>query len=360
MKAISTGNRFTIHDDSLLTYDKLPADTYIVCFSKMSGFSLEKHPAPETYENKIYGDHNEKAAHVIKSFKRSPRNLGVILSGNKGIGKTLFAKVLGLKAIEENIPLLIVDKYIPGVANYISSIDQECMVFFDEFEKTFYEEDAKTEALMLFDGIAASKKLFVVTCNEMRRLSEYLVNRPGRFHYHFRFRYPNQNEVKTYMQEKLPKEYHDQIKAICSFTARIPLNYDCLRAIAFEITGGSTFAEAIQILNITSGMEPGYAMRLCFKDGTSLFQKHWNTSLLSDEETSITLHSDKTSDVCCISFENENATYNEETGVTIVNAEHIRIDWMDNELKEWCDRLNTQISHLEIRPTKERSIFYTV
>ena len=39
--------------------------------------------------------------------------------------------------------------------------------------------------LSLFDGLDNGKKLFVITCNEVERLNAYLLNRPGRFHYHF-------------------------------------------------------------------------------------------------------------------------------------------------------------------------------
>ena len=41
MKAISIGAKYEIYDDSLKAYDRLPAKTYTVRFSKMSGFFLE-------------------------------------------------------------------------------------------------------------------------------------------------------------------------------------------------------------------------------------------------------------------------------------------------------------------------------
>ena len=104
MKAISTGNEFSIYDDSLLVYDSLPAQSYRVVFSKHRGFFLEKYQAPEFNEGKVYGDHHDKVEKVMKSFERANRNLGVILSGAKGIGKTLFAKLLGMAAIEMNMP----------------------------------------------------------------------------------------------------------------------------------------------------------------------------------------------------------------------------------------------------------------
>ena len=44
MKAISIGNRYEIHEDSLKSYDKLPVNTYTVRFDKMTGFYLMLRP----------------------------------------------------------------------------------------------------------------------------------------------------------------------------------------------------------------------------------------------------------------------------------------------------------------------------
>lgn len=41
MKIVNTGIKYQIYDDSLRTFDSLPAATYCVRFSKLSGFYLE-------------------------------------------------------------------------------------------------------------------------------------------------------------------------------------------------------------------------------------------------------------------------------------------------------------------------------
>ena len=88
-------------------------------------------------KEKVYGVHPEKADKVIAAFAMFERNLGVILSGDKGIGKSLFARVLSSKAVKTGYPVIIVDQFIPGIASYIESIDQEAVILFDEFDKTF-------------------------------------------------------------------------------------------------------------------------------------------------------------------------------------------------------------------------------
>lgn len=228
MRAISHGNIYDIYDDSLKTYEQLPVQSYVVRFSQNKGFYLEKYIEIEIPETKIYGIHPEKVHKVVHTFAKSNRNLGVILSGDKGIGKSLFAKMLAVAVMEEGIPLIVVDNYIPGIASYIESIEQDVMVLFDEFDKTFGEVRAKdgeaspqTHLLSLFDGISGGKKLFVITCNDLRRLNDYLINRPGRFHYHFRFEYPSAEEIRAYLKDKLDEAYYKEIEDVVSFAGKL-------------------------------------------------------------------------------------------------------------------------------------------
>lgn len=114
--------------------------------------------------------------------------------------------------------------------------------------------------MKLLHHIRYGKKLFVITCNELRNLSDFLVNRPGRFHYHFRFDYPDADDITEYMQDKLPKEKYDEITKVISFSKKVPLNYDCLRAIAFEINHSGDFENAIKDLNIVNTSSVKYAI----------------------------------------------------------------------------------------------------
>jgi ATP-dependent 26S proteasome regulatory subunit len=277
MKIINTGNIYDIFDDTLQTFNGLPSQAYIVRFSKNKGFFLEKYNDIEITDNKIYGVHLSKVEKVLSSFNKFSRNLGVILSGDKGIGKSLFAKLLAREAINRNTPLIVVDSYIPGIASYLESIEQEVMVLFDEFDKTYGEvkqndgqASPQTELLTLFDGVSAGKKLFVITCNEIRRLNDYLLNRPGRFHYHFRFDYPTVDEISEYLSDKLDKQYYSEINNVIKFSRKVDLNYDCLRAIAFELNNGITFKDAIQDLNIINLEKQLYDIALKYKNGTIL------------------------------------------------------------------------------------------
>lgn len=253
MHIVESGKRYRIFNNAITTYDQLPQKTYRVDYDPETRiFSLLEAHDFEIPETKIYGQHLDKVKKVLNSMDKMNRNLGVILSGDKGIGKSLFSKCLGLKARKKGIPVILVNEYHEGIANFLEEIEQTVMILFDEYDKTFDEKkhNCQAEMLSLFDGVSAGKKLFVITCNEIQSLSQYLINRPGRFHYHFRFLYPTADEIRDYMEDKLDKQYYDEIENVIAFSVRMNLNYDCLRSIAFELNNGLKFQEAINDLNI--------------------------------------------------------------------------------------------------------------
>lgn len=253
MHIVESGKRYRIFNNAITTYAQLPPKTYRVDYDPETRiFSLLEAHDFEIPETKIYGQHLDKVKKVLNSMDKMNRNLGVILSGDKGIGKSLFSKCLGLKARKKGIPVILVNEYHEGIANFLEEIEQTVMILFDEYDKTFDEKkhNCQAEMLSLFDGVSAGKKLFVITCNEIQSLSQYLINRPGRFHYHFRFLYPTADEIRDYMEDKLDKQYYDEIENVIAFSVRMNLNYDCLRSIAFELNNGLKFQEAINDLNI--------------------------------------------------------------------------------------------------------------
>ena len=272
MNIISTGDTYRIYTDAIKSYNQLPAKTYTVECGN-TGFYLQETSNIEVTE-KVFGCHQKKLEKVMKSFDSSERNLGVILSGDKGIGKSLFAKMLLQICVERGYPALIVSEFIPGISSFINSIEQEVFILFDEFDKTFGTRsedrdgcrDPQTEMLSLFDGISQSKKMFIITCNNMNKLSDYLINRPGRFHYHFRFDYPDSIAIREFLLDKNIDE--ENINKVINFAARVKLNYDCLRAIATELQICDTFEEAISDLNIINVSNlTTYDVTFFFEDG---------------------------------------------------------------------------------------------
>lgn len=367
MKAINIGDRYELYSNGLKVYDKLPAKNYIVKFDEMSGFYLQEYSDIDIKEEKIYGIHEKKVNKVLKSFKSFDRNLGVILSGNKGIGKSLFAKLLSYSAVKEGYPLVVVDRFYPGIASYLESIEQEVVVLFDEFDKTFgevkvdsNEATPQSSLLSLFDGIAQGKKLFVITCNDLYKLNDYLVNRPGRFHYHFRFDYPSVDEIREYLSDKLQKEYYSEIDKVISFSRKVNLNYDCLRAIAFELNNGETFESAILDLNIVNLRAEMYNIVLYFTNGKTLSGNYSLDMFNPNEVESVELSTSQGYEICDVNFNVLNSTYDCSHGAIVVDKNNIKITY--NGYYENIEQpyKALEIDRLEIRKKIEKSLHYLV
>lgn len=274
MKVVNYGSSYEIYSNDLKTYDKLPVGTYVVRFNPMSGFSLSKREDFVNKEGKIYGARQGKIDKIMRTFNKSERSTGVILSGSKGIGKSLFTQLLSIEALSQEYPVIVVESAYKGIASFIESIDQEVVVMFDEFEKVFDKDKEGTEhqdsLLGLFDGVSQRKRLYVITVNNLSKVSDFMLNRPGRFHYHIRFSYPSSSEVELYLTDKIPTEYQSEIKKVIAFSQRVNLNYDCLRAIAYELSTGEKFEDAILDLNILNTDTKKYAVVVTFTNGLQI------------------------------------------------------------------------------------------
>lgn len=376
MQIVNTGNTYQIYDDSLKTYDKLPAQVYSVGCSQTTGFFLTKFD-DIVIKEKIYGVHTEKVEKVLNNFTLFERNLGVILSGNKGIGKSLFAKMLGIEAVKRGYPLIIVNSFIPGIADYLTTIQQEVVILFDEFDKTFTHgradndmSDPQSSMLTLFDGLSQGKKMFVITCNELSKLNDYLVNRPGRFHYHFRFDYPTGDEIKEYMLDKVPNLSNDEVNKIIDFSKKVNLNFDSLRAIAFELSTGLKFEDAVQDLNIVRvNSYQTYIAILTFADGGQI-RREIRADIFSDEYVSYEFRDETRRDIE-ITFNPYGCRYDYIKGGFIVDKEAIKeIDWetdyyldiakTDAQREEVKARENRVISHIVLRNKPQENLHYAL
>ncbi len=345
MKIIQTGDVYYFHNDSVKTFDILPPKTFSVEYDedRLCCYLME-HSDLEVSE-KAYGVQEKKADKVMSTFLRFPRSLGVILSGDKGIGKTMFAKKLCMRSIAWGMPVILVERLYPQLVRFLESIDQECLVLFDEFDKTFgtsvkhrddgEDSDEQGRLLSFFDGTSGGKKLFVVTCNELLRLNDCLINRPGRFHYHFTFAYPTEGEIEEYMCDHLEEQYRNEIPKIVAFSRRVPLNYDCLRAIAMEINCGADFKEAIEDLNILNAETVEYDVTLYFENGRKLYCRRYRADLYDDESFGWTELSDEqgkaVADLC---FNKEMLHCDAQSGALLVPARGLSLIFEDYDSED--------------------------
>ena len=179
---------FVVPNGAKEIIDNLPADQYILSYDILTGLFLKRANSFSLPE-KVFGDIEVRVDRVLKTYHYRNCNTGVLLSGDKGSGKTMFAKMLSIRAKELGIPTVIVDSNFTevGFNKFICDISDKCIVMFDEFEKVFDGDDDQNKVLTLFDGTYQSNKLFVLTANQTHKISDFILNRPGRVYYHFRY-----------------------------------------------------------------------------------------------------------------------------------------------------------------------------
>lgn len=198
--------------DDLKLSKEVPVGVWKLSCAKFVGFYLEEAEIKLSH-GKIYGDAQDIADHVAEAFEKNDpnKNLGVLFSGEKGLGKTLTTRLI-LEKFYGKKPIIIISEYINGMTDFISNF-KGCVVLMDEFEKftggnTDSEDEnslTKQESLLsIFDGnTGCSGNLFLLTVNNTYKLNENLKSRPGRMRYHYRFTSENATVVRNYCNDNL-------------------------------------------------------------------------------------------------------------------------------------------------------------
>jgi DNA polymerase III delta prime subunit len=180
MSIIQSGHRFSLTDVSA-THSKLPVGNYMLKKDPRSGEFYLVQKESFILPKKVYGDHSV-VDRWLQSWKyNSNKNLGILLAGLKGTGKTITAQKF---CMDSNMPVIIIGEPFEG-SDFIDFITDpklgECIIFIDEFEKV-YNRDNQYDMLSLMDGNYSTKLVFLLTVNE-ERINDYLINRLNRIKY---------------------------------------------------------------------------------------------------------------------------------------------------------------------------------
>lgn len=221
-------------DNPRSRFPKLPVGTYLVRASMERGFYLEEFPkfdVPET----LYGNITKQAGRILNTFGDRPRTTGVLLSGEKGSGKTLLARLLSIKGLELGLPTIVVNSPFTGDAfnTFLQSIEQPAILLFDEFEKVYDKDENQPKLLSLFDGLFTTQKLIILTANEVARVNPHFLNRPGRIYYCLDFKGLDREFIVEYGQDKLKNQKHLVSLGVIASMIN-PLSFDALQAIVEE------------------------------------------------------------------------------------------------------------------------------
>lgn len=179
---LKMGNTYKVSKKEALDLtERLPVGNYVIKKNEMTGEMFLEAIDKFEFTGKIYGDTMKRATRILHSFEDRPATTGVMLTGEKGSGKTLLAKMLSIEGYKRDIPTIVINAPWCGDAfnAFIQSIEQPVIIVFDEFEKV-YDEGEQEAMLTLLDGVYPTKKLFVLTCNDKWRVNQHMRNRPGR------------------------------------------------------------------------------------------------------------------------------------------------------------------------------------
>ena len=248
---LKTNNIFKKVNGDFSTINELPLGVYNVGLT-MEGWYLEKYADEFTFDYKIYGLETEFCEHVIKTFENTTGNLGIMLTGTKGTGKTVTAKIL---ANAFKLPIIIVKDMganNQGMIEYFSSFNFDSILFFDEFEKNFSEQDSTI--LQIMDGVynIGYRKIFLLTTNQMT-VNENLVGRPSRIRYVKKFGNLDLKTVKEYLDDnlKVKEAYQDLLNYIDTLSIS---TIDILKSIVNEVNihGIDGLTRAKEFFNVST------------------------------------------------------------------------------------------------------------
>lgn len=230
---LQDGNVFSQGSATTVSHPEgLPKGIYEVKVS-MTGFYLSKIAESFTFDYKLYGLNQKFIDYVLKTYENTTGNLGVLLDGIKGTGKTVTAKEL---CNHLQLPVILVQSM--GDSNdklikYLSTtINFDCIFFFDEYEKEFKNS---SDVLSFMDGTYNSiyRKIFLLTTNELN-VDPNLLGRPSRIRYKKSFSNLSEEVTREILNDIL--EDKTAIEKVIELTHSMNIiTIDLIKAIATEI-----------------------------------------------------------------------------------------------------------------------------
>lgn len=250
---IKVGDRLEVKPKGL-DYDLIPGKVYDLGYNDFGGDIIFKENGELNLPDKLYFTESDSLfrKRIINYFNKSNANtVGVMLAGTKGTGKSLTAKVL---AKESNLPIIVVASNFPEgrLVKFFKSFKTPVCIIFDEVEKHF-----RTGRMLDFlDGIEkTTRKLVIMTCNDINRVSEYMQDRCSRIRY---LRHYAADENKIFLKDiatDLQIKNVDEVANFCMEHISL-LSMDNIVSFMNEVKmledENISLEEIIQVMNIST------------------------------------------------------------------------------------------------------------
>lgn len=239
---LKRGTIFNQTDDNFEVLNVLDKGVYQTLFDERNNeIYLQKIQENFNFNFKLYGIDETLVKHVVDTYYKQPqkRNIGILLNGVKGTGKTVTAKLIANKL---ELPIIICDREYPGLTKFLASINHDCIFFFDEFEKNFRltgqddEDNAGESLLSVMDGVYNSNNchIYLLTTNELS-INDNMFSRPSRIRYIKSFDNVISREVlEEYIDDNLI--YKERKEEIIAFIETLSLGtIDIIKSIIDEV-----------------------------------------------------------------------------------------------------------------------------
>lgn len=264
-KSLLGYNLTKIPNDEL--YSVLPQGIYTVTVQKnMNGFEYYFTPQKDFHIPDYVVSDLAFIERVRNVYIKSGKQLGILLHGLSGMGKSMLAKQLCMEMVTKcQMPVIIFDfNSAEHIADILKQVNQPSVIFLDEFEKMFAGNDVESKPyqeqnellsildgtnvskhiflftanekserqnylLTLLDGVMNHKHLFLFTCNDVNKINPYMLHRPSRIRYHFRFdRVPKEIAHEIIERDYIPVD-NSNVAVLKLLTDMIDgLSYDML------------------------------------------------------------------------------------------------------------------------------------